>query len=280
MNSVLPIIDLVLLFALLGTTLLLLAEFMRGPSGRLASVRILLGVTLGLAVVRLALFVTTNGRPPLATPGEAFSTIAFSITLVTFLLEVIDRERSTAFLMLTAATIFQGVGLLGEPYGQEVAEVNDLLLQRWFGMHAISAILGYTSFAIGAVYSVVFLLLYMDLKRRRFGLVYEQAPSLEELSRTALRAATLGFVFLTAAFIVGAVGWRRVLDHPLHEDPKVISSFLVWLAYGTGISLYWFAGWRGVRCVGITLAAFILMILSSWLVPLALGSMHGLRGLL
>jgi len=277
MKPVLPIVDLVLLVALLGTTLLLVGEFLRGPSRRLASVRVLLGATLALAAARLALFVAANGRPPLATPGEAFSTIAFSITLVTFLLEVIDRERSTAFLMLTAATIFQGVALLGEPVG---SEVNELLLQPWFGLHALTAILGYTSFAIGAVYGVVFLLLYTDLKRRRFGLVYEQAPSLEELSRSALRASTLGFAFLTAAFVVGVVGWRRVLDRPLYEDPKVVSTLLVWLVYGTGISLYWFAGGRVVRCIGITLAAFVLMILSSWLVPLALGSIHGVRGLL
>jgi HemX protein len=276
MVSLLRVLDPVLLVSLAGTTLVLLAEFLRGPAGRLASARILLGGTLVAAVLRLGLFVAVHGRPPLATPGEAFSTIAFSITLVTFLLEVIDRERSTAFLMLAAATMFQGVGLVGEPVG---SEVNALLREPWFGMHAVTAILGYTAFAIGAVYGVVFLLLYTDLKRRRFGVVYEQAPSLEELSRTAIRASTLGFAFLTVAFVVGIVGWRRVLDHPVHEDPKVVSTFLVWLVYGTGISLYWFAGWRGLRCVGITLAGFLLMILSSWLVPLALGSMHGVQGL-
>ncbi|MGH2570298.1 MAG: cytochrome c biogenesis protein CcsA [bacterium] len=277
MASLLRVLDPILLASLAGTTLVLLADFLRGPGGRLAIARNLLGGTLLCAALRLGLFVAVYGRPPLATPGEAFSTIAFSITLVTFLLEVIDRERSTAFLMLAAATMFQGVSLLGEPVG---SEVNALLHEPWFGMHAVTAILGYTAFAIGAVYGVVFLLLYADLKRRRFGVVYEQAPSLEELSRTAIRASTLGFVFLTAAFVVGVVGWRRVLDHPVHEDPKVVSTFLVWLVYGTGISLYWFAGWRGLRCVSITLAGFLLMILSSWLVPLALGSMHGVRGLL
>lgn len=277
MEALLQIVDPLLLFALLGATLLLLAEFLRSRAKRLPSVRILLGITLLLAVVRLALFVGIHGRPPLATPGEAFATIAFSVTLVSFLLEVIDRERSTAFLMLTAATIFQGVALLGEPAPTEVSEV---LLQRWFGMHAVTAILGYTSFAIGAVYGIVFLLLYADLKRRRFGIVYEQAPSLEQLASTAMRAATLGFAFLTVAFIVGAFGWRKVLENPLYADPKVLSTVLVWLVYGTGISLYWFAGWRGVRSVGITLAAFLLMALASWLVPLALGTMHGVRGLL
>jgi ABC-type uncharacterized transport system permease subunit len=38
--------------------------------------------------------------------------------------------------------------------------------------------------------------------------------------------------------------------------------------------LHYFAGWRGVRCIGITLAAFVLMLLSTWLVPFVLGSAH------
>jgi HemX protein len=274
------VLDPILGLALLGTTLLFLAEFRRGAALRFPSARILLATTLGLAALRLGLFIAENGRPPLAAPGEAFSTIAFSIVLVTFLLELINRERSTAFLMLTAATVFQCVAIVAEPVGTVGPELSKLLIQRWFGMHAVTAILGYTAFAVSAVYAIVFVLLYADLKRRRFGAIYEQAPSLEELSRTAIRSSTLGFAFLTVAFIVGAVGWARVMDLPVHQEPKVVSTFVVWLVYGIGISLYWFAGWRGVRCVGITLAAFILMILSSWLVPIVLGSVHGVRGVL
>jgi ABC-type uncharacterized transport system permease subunit len=94
------------------------------------------------------------------------------------------------------------------------------------------------------------------------------------LSRLSIRSATLGFVFLTAAIAIGALGWSRVLEHAALSDPKVVSSVLVWLIYGIGVTLHYAAGWRGVRCIGITLAAFVLMLLSTWLVPIVLGSAH------
>jgi ABC-type uncharacterized transport system permease subunit len=159
-------------------------------------------------------------------------------------------------------------------------EANSVLKQTWFGVHLVSAIVGYTAFAVSAVYATLFLLLYGDLKKRRFGIIYDQMPSLDVLSRMAIRAAVLGFLFLTAAILVGARGWAREIDHPALRDPKVVSSLLVWAVYGTGVSLHYFGGWRGIRSIGITLAAFVLMILSSWLVPVFLDSVHNVKELL
>jgi ABC-type uncharacterized transport system permease subunit len=62
-------------------------------------------------------------------------------------------------------------------------------------------------------------------------------------------------------------------------DPKVLSTLLAWVVYGLGVSLWHFAGWRGIRAIGLTLVAFALMVLSTWLVPWALGSAHGVRGI-
>ena len=84
---------------------------------------------------------------------------------------------------------------------------------------------------------------------------------------------------LPLAIVAGSFGWARVLDHPAWQDPKVLATIAVWVVYAFGLSLYYFRGWRGIRCVGITLVAFVLMILSSWIVPLLLGSAHGVSGL-
>jgi HemX protein len=181
------------------------------------------------------------------------------------------------FLLFLVATAFQTVGILGKPAG---TEVNEILRQPWFGFHTLSAIFGYTSFAVSAVYSTLFLFLYFNLKRRRFGVVYDRVLSLEVVSRMAIRSATLGLAFLTASIVVGSFGWIRALDIPIHRDPKIVSTLIVWVVYGVGISLHYFTRWRGIRCIGITLAGFVLMVLSSWLVPAILQSRHNLKELL
>jgi ABC-type uncharacterized transport system permease subunit len=275
--NLLLILDLSLAVALAGTTVAYLVEFLRGPERRLEAARFALAGTLFVAALRLAVFLQLMGRPPLAGPGEAFTLIAFCILAVHTLLEFLHAERSTGFLLLAVATGFHVVGISTGPAG---TEVNALLAKPWFGMHVLAALLGYTAFAVGAVYSTLFLLLYGDLKRRRFGFIYERVPPLEVLSSMAIRTALLGFLFLSAAIAVGAFGWVREVDHPVLRDPKVVSTVLVWLVYALALGLHRFTGWRGIRSIGITLAAFLLMVLSSWLVPALLGSAHGVQGLL
>jgi ABC-type uncharacterized transport system permease subunit len=252
-------------------------EFLRGPGQRLPAARFLLAGALGLALLRFGIFLQVLGRPPLAGPGEAFTTIALSVAVVYALLEFLHGEHSTGFLLLLVAAGFQTIGVIAPAAG---TEVNVLLKMPWFGVHVLTAILGYTAFAVGAVYATLFLLLYGDLKRRRFGFVYERVPSLEVLSGMAIRTAALGFGFLTLAIVVGGFGWVRELDHSMLEDPKVMSSLLVWVVYGIALGLHRFTGWRGIRSIGITLAAFVLMVLSSWLVPAFLRSAHDVKELL
>jgi ABC-type uncharacterized transport system permease subunit len=252
-------------------------EFLRGPGERIPAARFFLAGALGLALLRFGIFLQVLGRPPLAGPGEAFTTIALSVAVVYALLEFLHGEHSTGFLLLLVAAAFQTIGVFAPPAG---TEVNVLLKMPWFGFHVLTAILGYTAFAVGAVYATLFLLLYGDLKRRRFGFVYERVASLEVLSGMAIRTAALGFGFLTLAIMVGAFGWVRELDHSMLEDPKVMSSMLVWVVYGIALGLHRFTGWRGIRSIGITLAAFLLMVLSSWLVPVFLRSAHDVKELL
>ncbi|HMB68365.1 MAG TPA: cytochrome c biogenesis protein CcsA [bacterium] len=275
--NLLPILNPLLALAFGATAAVYFMEFLRGPGQRIPAARFFLAGTLGLGLVRFGIFLQVLGRPPLAGPGEAFTTIALSVAIVYALLEFLHGEHSTGFLLLLVAAAFQAIGVVAPPAG---TEVNKLLGMPWFGVHVLTAILGYTAFAVGAVYATLFLLLYGDLKRRRFGFVYERVPSLEVLSGMAIRTAALGFGFLTLAIVVGAFGWVRELDHSMLEDPKVMSSLLVWIVYGIALTLHRFTGWRGIRSIGITLAAFVLMVLSSWLVPAFLRSAHDVKELL
>lgn len=275
--NLLPVLDPTIALLLLLSAGLYLVEFLRGPEERIPAARFLLATTLFVAALRFGVFLQALGRPPLASVSEIFSMVAFSVAVVYSLLEFLHEDRSAGFLLLFVAAGFQTLSLFSGTAG---SEVNVLLTKPWFGAHVISALLGYTAFAVGAVYSTFFLLLYGDLKHRRFGFIYERVPALETLSTMAIRAVALGFVFLTAAIAVGATGWVRELDHPVLEDPKVMSTILVWVVYAVSLLTHRFTGWRGLRSIGITLAAFVLMVLSSWIVPAVIGSAHGVKELL
>ncbi len=277
MDPLAKLLEVMVPLSLSATTFLYLMEFLRGRRSQSPRARVVLRAAIAFQLAQFGVFVSIWGRLPLASPGEAFGTIALAITVVYALLEILMRDRSTGFFFLTVATVFAICGVLGAPPGPEV---NEVLRQTWFGFHAISAVLGYTAFAVSAIYAILFVLLYRDLKRRRFGLAYERMPPLETLSRTSTQAATLGLGFLTIAIGVGAIGWAKELDHPPLRDPKVVSSLAVWMVYAAGLALHRTARWSGIRSIGLTLVAFILMLLSSWIMPIVLDSAHNVQELL
>ncbi len=275
-ESVLNVLDPLLPLALAATTLAYFLDFRDAP-GRpawLSPAALLVSSTL--LVLRFIVFVWLEQRPPLATPAEAFSAIALAITVVYVLLEKLHRDRSLGFPLLAAATLAQSAALFSHT---ETTQVSALLGETWFGFHAIAAILGYTSFAISAVYGILFLVLYQNLKHHRFGAAFLRMPSLDELATSSMRTAVLGFLFLTAAIIAGTFGWGRLIEGPVWLDPKVLTTMLAWAVYGVGVALWHFAGWRGIRAIGLTLIAFLIMVMSSWVVPWILGSAHGAKGL-
>jgi len=263
--------------ALTVASILYFLDFRRSDDALAPAARLALGICLVMLVLRFAAFVEVYGRPPLASPAEGLGTIGFALALVYGILETLHGDRSAGFPLVAGATLFVTASMFGAPARADL--VSDLLREPWFGFHASSAILGYTAFAVGAVYATLFLLLYLALKRRTFGLFWQRMPSLDDLARMSIGSTSLGFVFFTFSLAAGSVGWSRVLDHPAWQDPKVVSTALAWFVYAVGLSLYYFRGWRGIRCVRITLAAFVLMILSSWVVPFLLGSAHGVSGL-
>lgn len=276
MDSVLGLLEPLLPLALALVTLAYVLDFRWEAPSRRALAPTLLAATLALLAFRFIAFVVREGRLPLANQAEAFGTIALSITAVFAILAVMNRERALGFPLMAAAALAQLASVLAD---STPPPANELLSRPWFGFHAMSAILGYTTFAVSAVYGAVFVYMYRNLKQRRFSAAFERMPSLDVLARSSIRTATMGFVFLTAAILAGALGWVELIQGPVWLDPKVLSNLVAWFVYGTGVFLWYVRGWRGIRAIGLTLIAFTLMVLSSWIVPWALGSAHGVKGL-
>lgn len=275
MEAVLRFLESLLPLALLGAAAAYFVDLRQEVVHRSRLAPTTLYVASGLLVTWFILFELVRGRLPLANPAEGFGTVAMSITLVYALMELISRERALGFPLLLAAALLRIVASLSP---DRVDATSDLLRQPWFGLHAMSSVLGVTGLTVSAVYAIVFLFLYTNLKRRRFGLAFERMPSLDVLARSSIRAATIGFFALTIAIIAGSFGWARTLEGPAWQDPKIVSVMVAWIVYGIGVALWYLRGWRGIRAIGLTLVAFVLWILSSWLVPWLLGSAHGLKG--
>ena len=138
----------------------------------------------------------------------------------------------------------------------------DVLRNRLLGLHVISALLGYSGITISAVYGVLYILLYKNLKENRFGLIFERLPSLEILQRLTFNSTVIGFILLTLAIVIGGIWLPEAFPNFSYLDPKLISTLLVWLIFGYGLFGKLFLNWHGKKIVYFSLIGFLIAMVS------------------
>lgn len=232
-------------------------------------------VTLIVHFLFLATFIAVHRRIPLATSPEILTVIAFSTAVAYFYVETRTRNVSTGLFLVGFSMLLQ---FASSGRIELVGDVKPLLRVPIFGLHTLSAILGYAAFAVSAIYGVLFLLLYKELKTTRFGLIYRKLPPLEVLGKMNIRAAAFGFAALTIAIPVG-IRWAAELYPGFMTDPMFLMTVFVWLIYAVCLIAHYFLGWRGHRTVYLSIGGFILMGAALIALNALLHSFHHFAGL-
>ena len=213
---------------------------------------------------------------PVASTWEAFSFIAFALALVYLILEWRLKNKSTGVFTLAPALFFQ---IVSSAFVTHTTEVPAILKSGWFGLHVTAALLGYAAFALGAVYALLYLLLYRDLKGSRVGLIFQRMPSLEVLSRHNYGALLFGWISLTLAIAFGTIWSYRLnatdqMTISLLSDPKFLSTLLVWVLFGLSVAGHYLMRWPSRVLAWVSLVTFLLMLSFSFAINLVLRSFH------
>ena len=207
----------------MDTTLAILNGFL--PLGYLAAMVAYLGVftektalervatplAWGVVLIHAAylmLEAVAFGHVPVANTWESLTFIAFSVALVYLVLEWRQGERSTGVFVLAGALLLQTISSAFITHTQEVPEI---LRSSMFAVHVTAALLGYVGIAISAIYGIMYLLQYRQLKQQHVGVLFQRLPNLETLSRLNIGALGLGWIGLTLAIVAG-MAWVSTLQ--------------------------------------------------------------------
>lgn len=259
MTQALYFINLLLPFAYFLTFLFYALDFFNEKNLFSNSKRIFLFITLLTHISYLLLRTIEFDHPPITSKFEIFSILAFAISFSYFILELLTDVRGTGAFIILFALLFQIVSSLFIENNYIVPEV---LRNRLLGLHVISALLGYSGITISAVYGLLFLLLYKNLKSSRFGLIFNRLPSLEILEKLSFNSLLIGFVLFTIAIIIGIIWLPSAFPNFSYSDPKLIGTALVWIIYGAGILSKFLANWYGKKVILFSLTGFLLAVLS------------------
>jgi HemX protein len=216
----------------------------------------------------------TEGHLPLASVYDFLSANALALAAVYLYLEMRQGIRTTGIFVLPIVFAMQ---VISSAYGTGAPIPREpQLFPIWFELHTLAAVLGYGAFFVSAIYGVLFLLLYREIKANRLSFFYRRMPPLETLGRMNVSAAVAGLVLLFLAILMG-IGWARLAQVDLLRDPKTWLTVGAWLLLGFAVLAYYRLGWRGPRAVYASLAGFTTLLLSRVVTDLFLHSFHTFR---
>ncbi len=264
LNALLPLSYLMLVY-LYGL------HFFRRPRWADVHMGRMLKITLILHFAAIWTRVLLLERFPLTNLYEVLTMIAFALTLVYFFVELQSKVKTTGFFILIVATLLQVISSLSIDFDPHLPEI---LRSRKFVLHTASILLSYSALFITATYSLMYLLLFRQVKHAEFGLFYGRLPSLDELEDMIGRTAIIGFVFLTAAIFIGLTLRKSEFPGMPHFDPKVITAYLVWVIYSLVIFGKHVGKWPGKQLAWLSLIGFLLILFSMFVVNLFLDTFH------
>ena len=106
-----------------------------------------------------------------------------------------------------------------------------------FGVHVLSLLFAYASFALACVIGITYVLLFKEIKAKHLGFFYARLPSLQVLDSMNQRAIVIGWVFLTIGLFVGCdlgdagAGLRSARAGDVAQDPKIFVALVCWAVY-------------------------------------------------
>jgi len=271
MTTLIALFNILLPAAYLGTVWAYARAFFRNSQQAKRIKTPLLTVTLLIHAVYLGLRTVAFDHPPITTIFEIMSVIAWSIGCTYRIIEYATKTKNTGYFILSLALVFQVISTV---FIQDLTDVKAVLRSNLLGAHVISAVLGYSAFAISAVYGSLYLMLYHHIKSNRFGVVYENLPNLEKLERLAMWSVLCGFILLTIAIAVGMVWLPQAYESFSYYDPKLVGTVIVWVLYGGGLISKWAVGWQGRKIMILSIAAFTFSIFSLTVINIFFSGFH------
>lgn len=224
----------------------------------------LLGIVWLLQTIFLFLYVQETGRFPVLT---IFEGLYFYVWVLITLSLCINKLLSTDFIVfftnalgfiVMAIHTFAPVQVESEVLAQQL--VSELLL-----IHITMAILAYGAFTLSFVFSILYLIQYDLLKRKKWGKRLKRLGDLSKLEYLSYLLNVIGVPLLFFALVLG-LQWASIrLPGVSWIDTKIIGSFIVLFLYSYFIYMKVRKRIQGKLLAYLNVASFIIVLINFFL---------------
>jgi ABC-type uncharacterized transport system permease subunit len=207
------------------------------------------------------------GHVPFANASAATSTFVLLLAIAYLYVEMTTDERAMGVFILPMCAALQSIPALNPTHEERAA----LLSGPLFNLHVSSILFAYASFALACVIGITYVLLFKEIKAKHLGFFYARLPSLQVLDSMNQKAIVVGWLFLTAGLIIGAIwtaqvratapGDPRVQNMSL-QDPKILVALVSWAIYSFQAFAARRIGWGGRRTAYLSALGFAIVLLN------------------
>jgi len=247
-----------------------LVVFLSDREGPQKLARPLLVFTVLTNLIFFAIFTSHFGHIPMVSVHQLLGNVGFAVAATYLWVQSRTKTPYSGPFVLFLVVLLQLVNLLNPRLEHEVPEVLESVM---FSVHVSNAVLGYSALALAGIYGLIYLLLYKEMRIKRFGLFFHRLPPLAVLDQMNFYAATVGFVFLTIAIATGFAWAVHVFRDQLF-DPKLAVALITWLFYGATVFGRKYRSWRGPRLAYSSSVGFVVVLLSTFAVNFFLTKFH------
>ena len=207
------------------------------------------------------------GQLPFVPLPATISAFVWLLAVAYLYTEVTPDERAMGVFIVPLLVVLQGVSTVSD----RVLEPAPVLDSPMFAVHVSSLLFACAAFALACVIGITYVLLFRELKSKQLGFFAERLPSLKVLDTMNGRAVSIGWLFLTAGLVVGAVWLMQLQPETAADprvaamsvfDPKIYVALLSWLLYSFAIYARRAIGWNGKRAAWLSAIGFSIILLN------------------
>ncbi|WP_191560697.1 inner membrane protein YpjD [Metabacillus idriensis] len=224
----------------------------------------LLSIVWLLQTIFLFYQMFTTGRFPILNISEglyfySWVLVTLSVVLNRFLRVdfIIFFTNVLGFIMLSIHTF--------APSQYESAAVSGQLISELLFIHITMAILSYGAFTLSFVFSLLYLIQYNLLKKKKWGKHLLRIDDLTKLDHMSYVLNVIGVPMLLLSLILGVI-WAYLKLPDFHwYDAKVLGSFMMLLVYSFYLYYRIVKEWQGKHVAYLNVASFLILLINFFL---------------
>ncbi|MFT4539871.1 MAG: ABC-type uncharacterized transport system permease subunit [Planctomycetota bacterium] len=187
-------------------------------------------ILIGMHLLYFVLFGIGTNSLPLSNTWLMISSIVWTTCVLSLILSGRLHHATVGCFLFFLGGILQ---MLASAFGPITLEEAGSGYGSTQLLHGLTSILASSALLLSGIYGWLHLMLYRQMRAKRFGLLFRQLPDLEKLSRLTRRSALAGFLMLTLGVNIGiGVGHASREGGFSYLDPHVLLSIFVWLHFG------------------------------------------------